>query len=184
MSRFPSLPLLLSLVACTAAPERLSPAGIELPAPFVAQDELHACGLSAVSALCAYHGVELPEPLRLDLARLSRENLGLSAGELRDALEDLGFEVFLFQGTTGAGTTGLPRHIGAGRPVLVLLEADGSAHYVLVTGHDPLDGRLVLLDPRRGRVVVPLTDFERQWEPTQRLALLAVPHRGAHLASP
>ena len=177
------LPVLL-LAACAMAPERLSPAGVELPAPFVAQDELYACGLSAISALCAYHGVELPESRRKDLARVSRESLGLSAGELRDELESLGFEVFLFQGTTGDGPTGLPHHLGAGRPVLVLLQEDGSSHYVLVTGHDPQDGRLVVLDSRRGRVVLKATAFERQWEPTQHLALLAVPVRGTYLASP
>lgn len=182
MFRF--LVLLLPLAIGCSATERLSPAGIELPAPFVEQDELHACGLSAVSALCAYHGIRLPETVRLELARLSRENLGLSAGELRDALEDVGFEVFLFPGTTGGGPTGLPHHIGAGRPVLVLLQEDGSAHYVLVTGHDPQDGRMVLLDPSRGRVVVGLTDFERQWDASQRLALLAVPHRGARSVPP
>ena len=37
---------------------------------------------------------------------------------------------------------------------------------------------------RRGRVVVGLTDFERQWDASQRLALLAVPHRGARSVPP
>lgn len=163
------------LLAGCAGLRPLSPEAVELRVPAVGQDALHDCGLSAVSSLCAYHGVELPDASRDGLAQRAAAGPGLSAGDLGQELERLGFEVFLFPGTTEDDATGLPHHVRAGRPVLVLLRQGGSAHYVLVTGHDPRDGRFVLLDPRRGRLVVTRDEFERLWAPAQRLALLAVP---------
>jgi len=186
--------LLVSL-ACLAAGCHTPPApvlsdqAVVLEFPVVRQDELWECGLVSITALAAYYGVDVPPRLRAELAETARENEGLSGGELQAALERLGLEVYLFQGTLTGAPTGLYGQVDRGRPPLVMTSQDGERHhYCLVLGYDPPQGHVVLLDPRRGRVVLPEEVFERSWERSSRFTLLAVPlDSGAgtrHAASP
>lgn len=172
------LPLLLATGACAAprpAPQ-LSDQAVVLGLPLVRQDALYECGLASVSALCAYYGVDLPAERREELARLAREERGLSGGELRDALEGEGLEVFLFPGTLDREATGLYHHLDQGRPLLVLVSPrDDQNHYVLVHGYDPGLGNVVLLDPQRGQLALPTAAFANDWERARRFTLLALP---------
>src|SRR5690348_13176983 len=149
----------LALAGCRMAvvePALLSDSAVMLDLPLVRQDEMYNCGLAAISALCQYWDVAIPEAQRAELARLAKEERGLSGGELRDALEKDGMEVFLFPGTLDRSETGLYRHIDAGRPLLVMVSPDGALekghHYCLVLGYDEPRKNLVLLDPARGEV--------------------------------
>ncbi len=147
-----------------------------LDVPLIEQDELHECGLAAVTALCRYHGVEIPAGDRARLVEIARERAGLSGSELQQALERAGLEVFLFQGTLDRSATGLYAHLERGRPCLAMISRDGeSRHYVLVVGYDPAPGSLVLFDPRRGLVLIREPDFERMWARASHFTLLAVP---------
>jgi len=141
----------------------------------VKQDELYDCGLAAISALCDYHSVQIPEAQRSELVRLAAEEQGLSGAELRSTLEACGLEVFIFSATLDHGPTGLLRQVDEGRPTLVMISVDNSNHYVLFIGYDPEFQSVVLLDPRRGRVVLPMQTFERSWDGARRFTLLAVP---------
>jgi ABC-type bacteriocin/lantibiotic exporter with double-glycine peptidase domain len=170
---------LAALGACRATapppPPQLSPGAIVLATPVVEQDELYECGLVAVSALCRFHGVEIPAELRASLVATAAERKGLSGDELRAALAQVGLETFLFPGTLDDSPTGLFHHLAKGRPLIVMTSERESDHYVLFIGHDPAQGLVVLLDPRRGRVVLPHAVFERLWEPAGRFTLLALP---------
>jgi ABC-type bacteriocin/lantibiotic exporter with double-glycine peptidase domain len=171
------LALLLAGSACSsvAKPQApLSESAVRLDLPLVHQDALYDCGLASISALCQYWGVEIPAAERADLARTAEARAGLSGSELQSALEQLGFEVFLFEGSLDRTATGIFSNIDAGRPLLVMLSSDGTRHhYGLVLGYDEPHGNLILLDPMKGELLVPQPAFERDWTRCQRFTLLA-----------
>jgi ABC-type bacteriocin/lantibiotic exporter with double-glycine peptidase domain len=170
--------ILVMLTSCGILPLRradLSSHAVVLETPQDRQDELYDCGLAAISALCGYYHVEIPDSERTELARLAATNEGLSGSELRDALRRCGMEVYLFEGSIRGSPTSLQTNILAHRPMLVLTELAGNNHYGLVIGFDPDFDSIVLLDPVLGRVVMDSGNFDRRWEPTHRFALLAVP---------
>lgn len=171
--------VLLSLGAGCAAPTTraaLSSEAKVLDLPFLEQDEMYACGLASIQVLCAYWNVSIDAPERQRLARIAQENHGLSGTELRESLESLGFETFLFRGTLDHAATGIFRHVDEGRPPLVMTTPDSERHhYVLVLGYDAPERNVCLLDPVRGRVIVPYETFETSWAQSERFTLLAVP---------
>ncbi len=182
---FALLVMLVPAVGCATGPTRpetLSASATVLPTPLVAQDELHECGLAAVSSLCGYYQVTIPEAERQALAQTAAEREGLSGAELRTALEGLGFEVFVFEGTFDRAPTGVLNHLEQGRPLLVMTADDEVNHYSLLIGHDPELANVVLLDPRRGRVLLPDETFERLWSAVRHFTLLAVPATPARAA--
>ena len=157
----------------------LSPRAVVLSVPEADQEGRYECGLAAVSALCQYYAIPLGEPERTELAKIAREESGLSGGELRAALENAGFEVFLFQGTLDRSPTGLLTQVDRGRPVLVMISPEGRRyHYSLVVGYDPESNDVVFFDPRQGLALLPMSAFERVWENARRFTLLAVPAAG------
>lgn len=168
---------LMLLAACAGPPrlEQLSASATVLPTPLVEQDELHECGLAAISSLCGFYGVAIPEAERQALAKQAEEKAGLSGAELRSALQSLGFEVWIFEGSFDRTPTGVLHHVEQGRPLLVMTSESDLNHYCLLIGHDPELGNVVLLDPRRGRVLLPDQTFEQQWSAVRRFTLLAVP---------
>jgi ABC-type bacteriocin/lantibiotic exporter with double-glycine peptidase domain len=155
----------------------LSPEARVIDMPLVRQDEMYACGLASVSALCSYWNHPCPPAERERLARLARENEGLSGAELCEALEGLGFETFLFQGEMDHGPLGLKTQIDALRPPLVMLEPRaGEHHYVLFMGYDEARDVVCLLDPVRGSVVQSAETFEQAWRACDRFTLVAHPN--------
>jgi hypothetical protein len=168
----------LACAACATSKPRpmLSSDAKVLDLPFVEQDQMYECGLVSITALCKYWNVGIPSAETDKLAQMAREREGLSGGELRDALGDLGFDTFLFRGELGHGTTGLFTHVDAHRPPLVLLAPEPDRrHYVLFMGYDDERRETCLLDPVRGRVLVPYETFEKSWSACNHFTLLAVP---------
>ncbi|MBK7644425.1 MAG: C39 family peptidase [Planctomycetes bacterium] len=169
--------LALAAGACrsTAKPQApLSESAVRLDLPLIHQDALYDCGLASISALCQYWGVAIPAEERNSLAQTAQQRAGLSGGELQAALEQLGFEVYLFEGSLDRAATGLLHNIDVGRPLLVMLSSDGNAHhYGLVLGYDEPRGNLILLDPMKGELLVPMPAFERDWARCRRFTLLA-----------
>jgi ABC-type bacteriocin/lantibiotic exporter with double-glycine peptidase domain len=176
-SRIGIFALLLPLVACRSTDTPiLSDDAVTLDLPLVKQDELHECGLSAISALAQYWQLEISPELRARLAQQAAEEEGLTGGELRSALESIGMETFLFHGTLDRAETGLYRHVDAGRPLLVMFSiGEEKNHYGLFLGYDEPRKTVVLLDPARGEVVRRIEVFERSWNDCNQFTLLAVP---------
>ena len=172
---FVGLALAASACRSVAGPQApLSESAVRLDLPLVHQDALYDCGLASISALCLYWGVEIPAAERASLAHTAETKAGLSGDELRTALEQLGFEVYLFEGSVDHAVTGILGSVDAGRPPLVMLSSNGTAHhYALVLGYDEPRGNLILLDPMRGELLVPRFVFEREWARCQRFTLLA-----------
>lgn len=180
---FQSIPLVLvSILAggcATSAPvarAALSSEAKVLDLPFLEQDEMYACGLVSVQVLCSYWNVPIDPAERARLSRIADEEEGITGGELRASLEGLGFETYLFHGTLDHDATGLFRHVDESRPPLVMLTPESDRrHYVLVIGYDEPERNICLLDPVRGRVIVPYETFEKSWAGCERFTLLAVP---------
>lgn len=173
-----ALALLVLGAGCATTTTRaaLSSEAKVLDLPFLQQDEMYACGLASVQVLCSYWNVPIETAERQRLARVAQENHGLSGTELRESLEGLGFETFLFRGTLDHEATGLFRHVDEGRPPLVMTTPEPERrHYVLVLGYDAPERNVCLLDPVRGRVIVPYETFEKSWAQSERFTLLAVP---------
>lgn len=182
--RLPAHALPLALILC-AAPlgcatpttrAALSSEAKVLDLPFLEQDEMYACGLASIQVLCSYWNVSIDPAERARLAHIAQEEEGLSGGELRESLEALGFETYLFHGSLNHDATGLFRHVDERRPPLVMLSPEPEKrHYVLVMGYDEPERNICLLDPVRGRVLVPYETFEKSWADCERFTLLAVP---------
>ena len=181
-----ALAVLLAAGCASSRYETLSPSATVLPTPLVEQDQLHECGLAALSSLCGFYQVPIPEAERADLAQRAAQEQGLTGAELRDALQRLGFEVWIFEGTFDRTPTGVLHHVEQGRPLLVMTDENDQNHYCLLIGHDPELGNVVLLDPQRGRVLLPDETFEQQWSAVRHFTLLAVPAstKGVAQASP
>lgn len=157
-------------------PTEVSSEAVLLTIPMVPQDELYECGLASMSALCAYYGRTVPDERRAALVETASREEGLSGAELRDALRDAGFDVYIFPGTLDHGVSGLYQHVDGGRPLLVMISPDReSNHYCLFTGYDPEHGNVFLLDPRRGSLVIPTSSFAALWSKARSFTLLAVP---------
>lgn len=172
-------PLLLAFSAGCATPSARTAISADariLELPFLEQNEMYACGLASVQALCSYWNVSIDPAEEARLAQLANAEQGLSGAELRAALEGLGFETFLFHGALNRSATGLFEHVDKQRPALVMLAPTSEArHYVLFIGYDATERNVCVLDPVRGRVLLPYETFEAQWEPCERFTLLAVP---------
>lgn len=161
-------------------PVEPSPEAVLLTVPAVPQDELYECGLASISALCLYHGVQIPPGERARLVEIAGAEHGLSGAELRAALEASGLEVFVFHGALDHSTGGLFRHVDRGRPLLVMLSVDDERfHYCLFTGYDPTNRNVFLLDPRRGSMVLPEDAFAMLWDRAERFTLLCTPREGS-----
>ncbi len=169
-------------------PTEVSSEAVLLTVPMVAQDELYECGLASISALALYHETELSDEARADLVRLASLEEGLSGEDLRKALEASGMEVFIFPGTLDHQVSGVYYHIDRGRPLLVMLSvSDGTYHYALFTGYDPVNQNVFLLDPRRGRLSLLALSFDALWTKSDRFSLLATamePSPNSPTASP
>jgi len=59
----------------------------------------------------------------------------------------------------------------------VMIQGDGPDrnHYVLAVGYDEATNALVLLDPVRGEIAMPLINFRKVWGKVNNFTLLAVP---------
>jgi ABC-type bacteriocin/lantibiotic exporter with double-glycine peptidase domain len=175
-----SLLLAAGCASQTLRPELLSKDAVVLDVPLMSQSEMYECGLVSISVLCAYYQVPIPPDHSRVLAAMAGERAGLSGAELGDALERLGFEVFLFEGTLDRAETGLYTQVDAARPLIVMTSPGGEKrHYLLFLGYDEPNGNVCLLDPVRGRVLEPRETFEHSWKRCQRFTLLALPKESA-----
>ena len=176
----PRLLLATSLVlcGCASAPsahESSSTAKL-IDVPYVPQQAAFACGLVAAQSLCSFWRVPIDDATLARLEGTAQGQAGLSGTQIRSELDQLGFETFLFHGKLDHSATGVFRHIDAGRPTLLMLSPKPEhGHYVLLIGYDEALKNGSLLDPARGRVLVPYEDLEQSWNATEHFTLLAVP---------
>lgn len=158
----------------------LSESAVLLDVRSVAQGGPYDCGLVAVGAVAQYFGHPLQESKSEELRLLAADQESLSVQDMTKALKLAGMDVYAFKGDLGPTISGIPYHLRAGRPCIVLLKRDsGSAvgHFVVVCGHDPDRRWVILSDPEHHIVAVSYEDFQRIWDHANTVLLVAAPTR-------
>lgn len=117
-----------------------------LDLPDTRQQSDYSCGAAALQAVFSYFGVSGDEAaLRQVLGTEPTE--GTAADQMAVVARRAGLVAEFFQGMTLDTVRG---HLDAGRPVILVVLAYGTGHYVVAIGYD--GQRFTLHDPAAGRV--------------------------------
>ena len=169
------------LFALLLAAHLLGAAGLWLDVPFVRQIK-NGCGAASVSMILQYwrnQGVAV-EAESADAALIqnllySKEARGAWGSDVEEYLRARNFQTFVFAGKWDD----LRQHLEKGRPLMVCLgdaDAEGSRHYVVVTGLDEAGGLILVNDPQRRKLAkIRREQFEREWAAAGHWTLLALP---------
>src|SRR5262249_55153202 len=144
--------------------------------PLTMQEDEADCGAAAVSMVLNYW--QAPTEVD-DVGRAFPEltsSGNMSAADLRDYVEQRGLAAFLFSGELRV----LEFELMQERPVIVgLVKRYGMkktmAHYEVVVGYNPNKEVIATLDPAHGWRQNTVSGFLSEWEPSQRLTLVAFP---------
>jgi ABC-type bacteriocin/lantibiotic exporter with double-glycine peptidase domain len=156
----------------TAAALARDPAWIVVNVPEVRQRGASDCGAAALASVLAYWGRAAP------LATIERAidtgSGGASAAELERFARGSGLYAYVFYGDF----SDLEHELRAGRPVIVGVvkpysPGHGHSHYEVVTGYEPAKKRVLTFDPALGLRENDLGGFMAEWQPTERVALVA-----------
>jgi ABC-type bacteriocin/lantibiotic exporter with double-glycine peptidase domain len=144
--------------------------------PEIRQSSRDGCGAAALAMVLGHLG----RPFREDEIRAATPAApgeGIRADALREFARGQGLQAFLVEGRPAD----LDRELGRSRPVLVgVVKRKGRRawpHYEVVVGVNRERGRILTLDPARGRRERDLEDFEREWAAAGRLTLVVFPPR-------
>jgi ABC-type bacteriocin/lantibiotic exporter with double-glycine peptidase domain len=143
----------------------------------VRQTEPNLCGEVALEMLTRYYNVLLTDEQEARLKKEADQETGIPGSTLKAVLEEQRYFVAVFSGTLDRKVSGLYHHLDLRRPLIVMLEGDGpdKNHYVLAVGYDEGTNAIVLLDPVRGEIAMPLVNFRKAWGKVGNFTLLAVP---------
>ena len=155
----------------------LSDQAVLLDLPVVRQTAPNLCGEVALEMLTRYYNVLLTDEQEALLKKEANQQEGITGSTLKKVLEEQGYFVAVFSGTLDRKVSGLYRHLDLRRPLIVMIEGDGpdKNHYVLAVGYDEGTNAMVLLDPVRGEIAMPLINFKKAWGKANNFTLLAVP---------
>lgn len=150
------------------------PARMELvDVPFFPQHE-YQCGPAALATVLVSVGVAV-EPQKLEDDVYVPARRGSLQLEMLGATRRAGIVPYVLEPHPDA----LLREVAAGHPVVVLqnLRFDflPQWHYAVVVGYDFSDATIVMRSGTERRLVVRMTDFERDWAKAQRWAFVALP---------
>jgi ABC-type bacteriocin/lantibiotic exporter with double-glycine peptidase domain len=179
-----ALLLSVSLLAlsCATAPsgmKTLSDQAVLLDLPVVHQTAPNLCGEVALEMLTRYYNVLLTADQEARLTKEANQKEGITGATLKKVLEEQGYFVAVFSGTLDRKVSGLYGHLDKRRPLIVMIEGSGPDrnHYVLAVGYDEGTDAIVLLDPVRGEIAMPLINFKRVWGKVHNFTLLAMPKK-------
>ena len=148
-----------------------------LPVPVVHQKQASLCGLVAMEMVAQYYHTPLKATDIAHLTLATQTEHGLSGAELEAAFRNAGFFAVIYPGRLDQSTAGLYTQVDAGRPVIVMIRNPKSAyaHYLVVSGYDPVKHLVIFVDPTNGVLASPVASFEQSWDSMGRFSLLAVP---------
>ena len=163
--------------ATSSGLKTLSDQAVLLDLPVVRQTAPNLCGEVALEMLTRYYNVLLTPQQEARLKKEADQKEGIPGSSLKKVLEEQGYFVAVFSGTLDRKVSGLYRHLDLRRPLIVMIEGAGpdKNHYVLAVGYDENTNAIVLLDPVRGEIAMPLINFRRVWGKVDNFTMLAVP---------
>jgi ABC-type bacteriocin/lantibiotic exporter with double-glycine peptidase domain len=176
------LGLLLALGACASGPPRrgtLAPIAnatgwTTVPSlAFVPQEGRADCGAAALAMVLGRWGSDTsPAAMHARTGPIDDKE-GLKAGRLRAIARAEGLNAFIISGTFDD----LAHEVERGHPVLVgvlrQVGRRGYPHYVVVTGVNRGQRRVLTADPAEGWKEQPFSDFEGRWQFAKNLAIVA-----------
>ncbi len=141
--------------------------------PEVIQDNPNDCGAAALAAVLRYWGINA-EIDHVRRATAGDDEGNIQAGALRDHAREQGLDAFL----VNADVEDLRLEVRAKRPIMVgmvkpYVGDQWFAHYEVVTAFDR--EHIYTMDPASGWRAYPLDGFMREWEKSNRLALIIAP---------
>jgi predicted double-glycine peptidase len=172
-----ALPLMTLGCATTSGMKTLSDQAVLLDLPAVRQTAPDLCGEVALEMLTRYYNVPLTDEQETRLKTEAKQEQGITGATLKQVLEEQDYFVAVFSGTLDRKVSGLYNHLDKRRPLIVMIEGDGpdKNHYVLAVGYDEGTNAIVLLDPVRGEIAMPLVNFRKVWGKVNNFTMLAVP---------
>ena len=172
-----ALPFLSLGCATSNGLRTLSDQAVLLDLPVVHQTAPNLCGEVALEMLTRYYNVLLTADEEEQLKKEANQEDGIPGSTLKKVLEEQGYFVAVFSGTLDRKISGLYRHLDLRRPLIVMIQGDGpdKNHYVLAVGYDEGTNAIVLLDPVRGEIAMPLVNFRKVWGKVDDFTMLAVP---------
>jgi len=172
------------LPGCASAPRQsagtFSDRAVLLDVGFVRQGDPNLCGVAVLGMLTQYYGKPIPAQVLKALEKEAAEKKGIKGASLEGAFKQAGYHVAIFRGALDKRSKGLYHHLDLKRPLVVMLSPEGAKenHYQLVSGYDPKNGLISLLDPAKGPLAMPVASFKASWERANSFTLLAVPAEG------
>jgi len=155
----------------------LSDQAVLLDLPVVHQTSANLCGEVALEMLTRYYNVLLTDEQEVRLKKEANQEKGITGKTLKKVLEEQGYFVAVFSGTLDHKVSGLYHHLDLSRPLIVMIQGNGADknHYVLAVGYDEGTDMMVLLDPVRGEITMPLINFRKVWKKVDNFTMLAMP---------
>jgi ABC-type bacteriocin/lantibiotic exporter with double-glycine peptidase domain len=151
--------------------------------PLIRQRATADCGAAALAMVLSFWTTPT-SVAAIDARDPAAAAKGWRAGQLRDLALERGLDAFVIS----AGIDDLTREIRHGRPVVVgVVKRYGDralAHYQVVVGINPARGLILSLDPADGWREDSFAGFDREWMPSDRLAMMVLPRAAAAQRSP
>jgi ABC-type bacteriocin/lantibiotic exporter with double-glycine peptidase domain len=171
------LPFLSMSCATSNGLRTLSDQAVLLDLPVVHQTSANLCGEVALEMLTRYYNVLLTEEQEARLKKEAGKEQGLPGSTLKKVLEEQGYFVAVFSGSLDRKVSGLYHHLDLKRPLIVMIEGSGKDrnHYVLAVGYDEGTDAIILLDPVRGEIAMPVMNFRKVWKKVDNFTMLAMP---------
>lgn len=148
---------------------------------FVAQKSPNDCGYAVLDIL--RQRWNLPAVAGATPGHQPRDK-GLRAHEMKRLLEDMGMRAFIIPGTY----EDLVQELHEGRPVVVgtydVEDDKVLGHYQVVAGVARSGRAVLLIDPARGWTTRPFADFDKLWELSKRVAIVAMPAETSSPSAP
>lgn len=140
--------------------------------PVLRQQSQRDCGAAALAMVLAVYGDQVP-PAEI----LARCQAGPDRGIRADALRTFALSRGLAASLISATREDILAELGDGRPLLVGVVkpagAVGFPHYEVIVGIQAQTFEVASIDPARGLTVNTWEGFLREWDPAERLALVA-----------
>ena len=148
---------------------------VSIPVPFVKQTLDDFCGIASLEMIECFYQFKMSSEHRQMLEIIALQNRGLSGNELKHEFETMGFLTAVFPGTLDHQVTGLFRILDQGHPLIAMLARGQIRHYIVVTGYDPINQRIIVNDPVIGEVSFSQEGFLKAWTGANFFSMLALP---------